>query len=758
MTSLLQRYFSQPDGLPAAAWALVQDRLPGSRLCRVALTDLSPELQFCERWLVLTVTHLVLCDVTAGTCSVVPHSRVHALVLHEGVSSHRLTALDAAKKPLLQVQFTRRQSRAVADLQMLADGLRDGNMEVLGGGEPRADAADAAYREAVLKSLEEARASLNVPTLGTLLRLLSYLGPHRRAVAVGFVLAVVFTCLQLMPPYLTKVLVDDVLQPVEKGTLAEPLTSVWLIIAALAMVWTVGEITSFVRLRVMAFTGEKIAMRLRMEIYAHMQKLSLAFFASRSTGSLITRVSSDTDRLWDFVTFGIIDMIVSVLQIVGVATALLLQDWSLALWVLMPLPLMTLMFYWHSKRIQSLYLRIWRKWSALTGVLSDVIPGMRVVKAFAREDHEVSRFEARNAALEQESETLHRQWTRFWPSVVMLMHTCSLIVWGLGAPKVLLNVQTHGAQGMPLGVFIAFTGYMWSFWGPVQQLGMMSRTVNRVTTSASRVFEVLDTVPAITNSPNAVVLSPLRGAVRFEHVSFSYDGVRAVLKDVSFNVQPGELIGLVGPSGGGKTTLINLVCRFYDVTGGGIWLDDAPLMSLELHSMRRQVGLVLQEPYLFHGTIAENIAYGADGADTLAIIDAARAANAHDFICGFPDGYETLVGERGQTLSGGERQRISIARAVLHNPRILILDEATSSVDTETESKIQEALHRLVAGRTTFAIAHRLSTLSRANRLLVMEGGRLVEQGTHQELLRDPNGVYTRLHQTQARLHAEIAV
>jgi ATP-binding cassette subfamily B protein len=317
---------------------------------------------------------------------------------------------------------------------------------------------------------------------------------------------------------------------------------------------------------------------------------------------------------------------------------------------------------------------------------------------------------------------------------------------------------TNGAEGMPLGVFIAFTGYLWMFWAPVQHLGMMSRTINRVSTSASRVFEVLDTVPSIVNKPEAKSIEPLQGHVVFENVTFTYDGVRNVLKGVSFEVKPGEMIGLVGPSGGGKTTLVNLICRFYDVKDGSVKIDGVDVRDLELASMRRQIGVVLQEPYLFHGTIAENIAYGSHNADLKDIITAAKAANAHEFICGFPDGYETIVGERGQTLSGGERQRISIARAILHNPRILILDEATSSVDTETEKKIQEALQRLVAGRTTFAIAHRLSTLSIADRLFVMEDGKLVEQGTHEELLAKPDGVYAKLHHTQAELHALIAV
>ena len=241
-------------------------------------------------------------------------------------------------------------------------------------------------------------------------------------------------------------------------------------------------------------------------------------------------------------------------------------------------------------------------------------------------------------------------------------------------------------------------------------------------------------------------------------MTFSYDGIRNVLKTVSFDVEPGEMIGLVGPSGSGKSTLVNLICRFYDVAEGSITVDGTDVRELDLHSLRKQIGVVLQEPYLFHGTIAENIAYGQPEATLDNIIEASRAANAHEFICSFPDAYDSVVGERGLTLSGGERQRISIARAILNKPRLLILDEATSSVDTETEKKIQEAMQRLVAGRTTFAIAHRLSTLSSANRLFVMENGKLVEQGTHQQLLEKEEGVYAKLHKTQAELQALIAV
>jgi len=309
-------------------------------------------------------------------------------------------------------------------------------------------------------------------------------------------------------------------------------------------------------------------------------------------------------------------------------------------------------------------------------------------------------------------------------------------------------------SGEPLsaGVFVSFLLYTTMFVAPIEVIGQMARTVNRATSSAHRVFEVLDSEPEVRDVPEPVRLTPVRGRVTFENVTFAYDGVRQILRGISFDVQPGELIGLVGSSGGGKSTVVNLIARFYDVSGGAVRIDGVDVRQLDTGHYRQQLGMVLQDPYLFHGTVLDNIRYGMSDAPLDAVVAAARAANAHDFICKLGQGYDTVVGERGHTLSGGERQRISIARAVLHNPRILILDEATSSVDTETEREIQVALERLIAGRTVFAIAHRLSTLRRASRLFVIDEGRLAEAGTHRELLQKHDGIYRRLYEMQLQL------
>jgi ATP-binding cassette subfamily B protein len=426
---------------------------------------------------------------------------------------------------------------------------------------------------------------------------------------------------------------------------------------------------------------------------------------------------------------------------------LLTLDWRLGLVMTLPVPLFCWAIYAHGESLEALFIRGWRKWSRVTDVLSDTIPGIRVVKAFNQEAREIERFDDRNDEVTEQFNEVHKAWTTFWPLLMLGVHATTVLVWAFAMPRLL-------GSGHPLsaGVFVSFLLYTTMFVAPIEVIGQMARTVNRATSSAHRVFEVLDSEPEVRDVPKPVRLTPVKGRVSFENVTFAYDGVRQILRGVSFDVQPGELIGLVGPSGGGKSTVVNLIARFYDVTGGSIRIDGVDVRELEVGHYREQLGMVLQDPYLFHGTVLDNIRYGLPSASLGAVVNAAKAANAHDFICRLGQGYDTVVGERGHTLSGGERQRISIARAILHNPRILILDEATSSVDTETEFQIQEALDRLIAGRTVFAIAHRLSTLRKASRLFVIAQGRLAESGTHRELLGKTDGIYRKLYEMQLHL------
>jgi ATP-binding cassette subfamily B protein len=445
--------------------------------------------------------------------------------------------------------------------------------------------------------------------------------------------------------------------------------------------------------------------------------------------------------------FGVVDVSLSLVMLAGLGLVLLSLDWRLGLVMTVPVPLFCWLIYRHGEALNQLFLRAWRKWSRVSDVLSDTIPGIRVVKAFNQEEREIKRFGERNQDVTAEFNRIHAMWTTFWPLLMLGVHITTLGVWVLAVPRLL----GHGAA-LSAGTFVSFLLYTTMFVAPIEVIGQMARTMQRAVTSAHRVFEVLDTEPDVNDVLEPVRLEPVRGRVTFENVTFGYDGVRQVLRGVNFDVAPGELIGLVGPSGGGKTTIVNLIARFYDVTGGAIRIDGVDLRQLDTGHYRRQIGMVLQDPYLFHGTVLENIRYGLPEASLEQAVAAARAANAHDFVSKLQHGYDTVVGERGHTLSGGERQRVSIARAILHDPRILILDEATSSVDTETERQIQEALERLIAGRTVFAIAHRLSTLRRASRLFVVEDGRLAEHGTHQQLLAKPDGKYRRLYELQLQL------
>ncbi|KAA3658242.1 MAG: ABC transporter ATP-binding protein [Calditrichaeota bacterium] len=670
----------------------------------------------------------------------------------EGFSFNRLSITGHDGTLLAEVGFSRRQFRAVANIHYLLEQTIDrGDNGIIG---RNGFSADEKYHDALIRVLQGTRSTAHIEKKGLLSRLLGYAKPYKLRIIVSLSVSVGITCLHLLPPTLTRYLIDDVLKPVKGSDIDAAYSEIWMIIFALALIYTTAQVAHYFRTRTMNIVGEAVARDLRNELYQHVQRLSLSFFHSRSTGNILSRIVHDTDRIWDFIAHNIIDVVISILMMIGVGTALFLHDAYLAKFVIIPLPISIFVFYLLRKRLNSMFLRFSRRWSALSSTIGNVIPGIRVVKAFAQEPKEKERFAQKNQAAFDSIVDAHHYWSFISPFLNWVMNLCTLIVWIFGAPRVLEYIVTEGQSGMPLGVFIAFSSYLWMFLGPIQVLGNMASSLSRATAASSRIFEILDTKPAIVNTKNPVVLDPLQGRVQFEDVHYSYDGIRQVIKGISFEVQPGEMIGLVGPSGGGKSTLVNLICRFYDITDGSISVDGVNLRDIELASFRKQIGVVLQEPYLFYGTVAENIAYGNPDATLGEIIDAAKAANAHEFICGFPDAYDSLVGERGLNLSGGERQRISIARAILNNPRVLILDEATSSVDTETEKKIQQALDNLVTGRTTFAIAHRLTTLRHADRVFVIDSGRLIESGTHNELLANKKGKYFKLHETQSELQS----
>ncbi|HEX9563228.1 MAG TPA: ABC transporter ATP-binding protein [Gemmatimonadaceae bacterium] len=741
---IIDRYAGQPSTLPALLRARVEREWGGEPVVLYAHVDLDAGLRLSSDWLLLGTTQIAVArGPEPAQLTVIGRARIQAVRESPGLSANKLLILGAPDEPpLAVVRYTQRQRAAFENIRFVLD-------EALSGRVVASDDADRVYADAVARPIRDAQALMSKRGSAVIMRLLAYLRPYRRELAFGLAAAAVITLAGLVPPYLAGYVIDHVIRPAQAGSGVNEraAATAWIAVTAMAVLYLIGQFAAHLRLRLMSVLGEWVARDLRAELYEHIQRLSLSFFSRKKTGSLITRVTSDTDRLWDFVAFGVVDVSLSLIMLVGLTGVLLALDWRLGLIMVIPVPLFCFMIYRHGESLNRVFLRAWRKWSRVTDVLSDTIPGIKVVKAFNQEGREIGRFGERNEAVTDEFNRIHRMWTTFWPILILLVHATTIVVWVFALPRLLGD-----GAALSAGVFVSFLLYTTMFIGPIEVIGQMARTMNRATSSAHRVFEVLDSEPEVRDVREPVRLEPVLGHVSFENVTFAYDGVRQVLRGVSFDVQPGELIGLVGSSGGGKSTVVNLVARFYDASGGVVRVDGVDVRQLDSGHYRRQLGMVLQDPYLFHGTVLENIRYGHPEASLGAVVAAAKAANAHDFICKLGQGYDTMVGERGHTLSGGERQRVSIARAILHNPRILILDEATSSVDTETERDIQEALERLIAGRTVFAIAHRLSTLRKASRLFVMHDGKLVESGTHRELLGMPDGVYRRLYEMQLQL------
>jgi ATP-binding cassette, subfamily B, bacterial len=579
------------------------------------------------------------------------------------------------------------------------------------------------------------------PSSWVLLRLWRFAKPYRWQLLAGFLLMLASTAATLVPPYLTMPLMDRVLIPYENGS---PINSdmVTLLLGGLfgsaLLAWGLG----WARTYILALVSERIGTDLRTITYDHLLHLSLEYFGGKRTGDLMARVGSESDRICLFLSLHLLDFATDVLMIVMTTAILISIDPWLALVTLLPLPLIVWMIHSVRQKLSTGFEKVDRVWSQVSNILADTIPGIRVVKAFAQEKRESARFRQVNQNNLAVNDRINKIWSLFSPSVTLLTEIGLLVVWAFGIWQV-----THNK--ISVGVLTAFLAYISRFYTRLDSMSRIVSVTQKTASGAKRIFDILDRVSSVPEPARPQHLDNIIGRIEIREAGFRY-GNRAIIKDMNLVIEPGEMIGLVGHSGSGKSTLVNLMCRFYDVSEGSISIDGVNIRSLPIAEYRHNIGLVLQEPFLFFGSIAENIAYGKPRATLAEIVAAARAAHAHEFILRLPHGYDSLVGERGQGLSGGERQRISIARALLIDPRILILDEATASVDTETEKEIQKALDNLVRGRTTIAIAHRLSTLHKANRLVVMDRGEIVETGSHDELMQR-EGAYFRLYQAQAR-------
>ena len=567
-------------------------------------------------------------------------------------------------------------------------------------------------------------------------RLYGYLRPYWKELAVGYAAILVDTGLNLCVPQVIKNAID---QGLSAGRADALLVAGGLILG----IGVVRAAAGFGQRYFGEWLSHRAAYDLRNRFYDSVQHLPFSFHDRMQTGDLMSRATSDIAEVERFVGIGTMDLAGTLLVLAGVIVAMFLEDARLALLALLPIPVLVVATVRFGTVIRPMFKSIQEQMSKLSATMQESLTGIRVVKSFAREPFELERFDRENDAWFRRRRDVIRVWANNWPLFSFVLALAIFLLLWFGGPPALNGRITVGS-------LYAMISYLLMLNGPVQRMGFLVNLAATASASASRVFAIIDSPTDVEDPVQPVPLEEVQGAVTFEHVSFAYQGGQPILHDVSFHVEPGQRIALMGPTGSGKSTVTKLIPRFYDPVAGRILIDGIDVRRLRFASLRRHVGSVLQEPFLFGLTIEENIAYGRQDASREEIVAAARAARAHQFIASFPQGYETRVGERGVTLSGGQRQRVAIARALLCDPRILILDDSTSSVDTETEYLIQQALEELMEGRTTFIIAQRLLTLKSADTILVLDEGRIVQRGTHEELLA-MGGLYKDIYDLQLK-------
>ena len=572
-------------------------------------------------------------------------------------------------------------------------------------------------------------------------RMGKYLKPHLPVLILSVLMSVVSTTLTLMPPYLTKSLVDDILP----NTKHEALIAVSLLLVGIYLArWAISGVRTYI----LRIAGHKIVAHIRCEVYEKAQHLPMRFYDKTSTGSVINRISGDTATIQSFMLRITQDVVVQFFKLIGIVIVMLIMDWKLTLFSLCPVPLVVIGSRIFRKKIAPFYRRIWRRSSAMTSVLTDTIPGIRVIKSFTNEERTTERF---SSCVEEWRATDARagKILSAYPAIVnCLIAFGTVIIWSFGGGMVISGLLGGDSGGLSVGLLVSFISYASMFYEPVNFFANLSDSAQNALASTERIMDILDAEPEHDfgkGNKNA----NMSGRIEFKNVNFSFDRTKKVLKNINLVIEPGDIVGIVGTTGSGKSTLINLLLRYYDHYTGEITIDGVDIRDIDMQYYRSRIGYVQQEPMMFHDTIYNNIAYGDPSFTVDQVINAADIANAHEFIVRQPDGYDSMLGERGVGLSGGEKQRISIARAMLRDPAMLVFDEATASVDSETEHLIQAAIEKLISGRTTIMIAHRLSTLSKANKIVVVDNGSIIECGTPEELM-EKKGKYYRLVEIQS--------
>ncbi|MFL7809547.1 MAG: ABC transporter ATP-binding protein [Anaerolineae bacterium] len=568
-----------------------------------------------------------------------------------------------------------------------------------------------------------------------LLRAGKFLAPYKWQALAAFLALLLSNGASLIQPQFTRLIVDRGIDAADMRLI------VWLCLGLVGFS-ILNSLFNFTQGALMVRTAQDVAYDMRNRIYSKIQALSFSYHDQAQTGQLMTRATSDVDLVQGFLGQGFLMVVGSALMMIGSLIFLFITNWQLSIVMLVIVPLSFAIFGRLNTRIRPMFRIVQQRLSHLNTVLQESLVGVRVVKAFVREPHEAQRFEAANQELYDINVSIAKNVSFLFPLIFLFSNTATLAVYWIGGGQVIRGQ-------LSLGEMISFINYMMMAFWPMMTVTMVITMISQASASAERIFEVLDARSEVVEKPDAVLLPPVAGRVVFDDVSFRYiEHGDPVLSQVSFEAEPGQVIALLGATGSGKSTIINLIPRFYDVTEGRVLIDGTDVRDVTIESLRSQIGIVFQETTLFAGTVKENIAFGRPEATMDEIVAAAKAAEAHDFIASFPDGYDTQVGERGMTLSGGQKQRVAIARALVLDPRILILDDSTSSVDLETEYRIQQALDRLMEGRTSFVIAQRIATVLNADQILVLERGEVVASGVHEELMASSE-IYAEIYHSQ---------